>query len=212
MMLLKNSWNARLAITLGTAYAALIDIAHLREGQTVLVQNAANAVGQLAIQVAQQHAAATLVTINSEEERNMVEALGVSPKNILQDNDSDLAVAISRLCSENGVNVVLHQSNDQKSLQSLWRCLAAAGVLVHIDPVSASKEDNDHNDEAALSMGPLRREAIYSQFNASTMLHDDFSRWAEILHHLSQLQPGASHFASRAQSAYGQDLRLTLPS
>ncbi|KAJ5929597.1 polyketide synthase [Penicillium verhagenii] len=161
------------AIGLGGAYTSLIDIAQLKSGQSVFIQDAASVVGQFSVQLAQVHAAIVLVSVNTVEERHQMEALGVIPTHILDNDDPDLTIAISRICSGKGLDVILHQSKDRKSLPCLWD----------------SKEASDQNgNEPALSVAPFRRGATYSVFSTGHMLRTDPSRAAEILSRVSQLK------------------------
>lgn len=176
------------AISLGTAHTALVDIAQLRPGQIVVIQAGASAVGQFAIQIAQRLIAAIIiVTVRDQEERLEMEALGVSSKYILEESDPDLELAIAQLCNGNGVNVILHQAAEHKLLPQLWRCMAAAGVLVDLDVENVTNKDSE-GDLPALSVAPFRRGATYTAYNAGKLLREDAPRTVETLKQISKLQ------------------------
>jgi zearalenone synthase (highly reducing iterative type I polyketide synthase) len=166
------------ALSLGTAYGALMNTARVHEGQTVLVQAAASGIGQFAVQLAQQQGAVVLVTVSNGEQRQTVLDLGVAPEHVLEEADPDLEAAVAGLTHGKGVDVVLHQSSTPKSLQRLGRCVAATGVFVDVDP--------QNNDDATL--GPrLRRGARYSPFDVGGIMRDDPSKLGGILQGVAEL-------------------------
>lgn len=169
---------------LGTAYAALIDKAGVLQGQTVLIQAAASAIGQFAIQLAQQKGAVVLVTVSSEEQRREIENLGVSTEYILSDSDPDLAAAILRLTQRKGLDVILSQFSTGKTLQCLWTSTAASGVLVDINPAFTAADS-----DLGLSIAPLHRGASYTVLDTSQTLQEKPCQMAEILDSISQLMP-----------------------
>lgn len=170
--------------TLGTAYATLVDKARLHRGQTVLIQAAASAIGQFAIQLALRRGAVVLVTVSNQEQRREIDSLGVRTEYILNNNDPDLAAAVSRLTHGKGLDVVLNQSSTGKILQCLWISIAPSGVLIDINPISTATDG-----DSGLSIAPIHRGASYIVFDASKTLQDKPSQMAEILNSISQLNP-----------------------
>lgn len=176
------------AISFGTAYAALIEIAQLQAGKTILIQAGASSVGQFAVQIAQRLTPAVfIVTIRSEEERLQMEALGIDSKHIVEESDPDLELAISHLCNGNGLNMALHQAAGRTLLPLIWRCMGAGGVLVDLDAESVTM--NSHIDDGpVLSIAPFRRGATYTSYNAGKLLRNDPARALEILKQVSRVQ------------------------
>jgi zearalenone synthase (highly reducing iterative type I polyketide synthase) len=166
------------AVSLGTAYGALMDSARVQEGQTVLVQAAASGIGQYAVQLAQQQGAMVMVMVSNGEQRQTVLNLGVAPEHVLEEADPDLEAAVAGLTRGRGVDVVLHQFSTGKLLQRLGRCVAATGALVDVDPQS--------HDEAALSPR-LRRGARYVPFDVGTIMRDNPSKLGSILQGVAEI-------------------------
>ncbi|KAJ5389914.1 polyketide synthase [Penicillium cataractarum] len=180
------------AISFGTAYTALIEIAQLQAGKAILIQAGASSVGQFAIQIAQRLTPEIfIVTVRSEEERLQMEALGIDSKHIVEESDPDLELAISHLCNGTGLNMVLHQAAERTLLPLIWRCMAAGGVLVDLDAESVTV--NGHADNGPmLSIAPFRRGATYTSYNAGKLLRDDPARALEILKQVSRVQHNLS--------------------
>ncbi|KAL2821421.1 hypothetical protein BDW59DRAFT_181186, partial [Aspergillus cavernicola] len=175
--------NAALwSITLGVAYGALVSVAQVQAGQLLLVQAAGSAVGQCAIQLAHLRSVVVFATVSSEEDRLMVEGLGVNPSHVLEDDDPDLETAISGLTHGKGLDIIMTQSSTPSLLQSLWSCIAASGILVDV-----GFEGVDH-DKLQLPLAPFRRGARYSAFDMGRLLRDDPSLVAQIQEGISQLK------------------------
>lgn len=165
----------------------MVDIARLRPGQAVLIQAGASTVNQFAVQIAQRLTAATIfLTVRNEEERLDMESLGVNSKNILEESDSDLELAISDLCNGKWLSMAIHQASNHTLLPRLLRCMTASDVLVDLDVENATKIDSS-GDEPVLSVALFRR-AMYTAYNTSQLLHNDPSHMSEILKQVSKVQ------------------------
>ncbi|KAF7133670.1 hypothetical protein CNMCM5793_004968 [Aspergillus hiratsukae] len=106
--------------------------------KTVLIQGAASAVGQAGLQLAQLHGATALATVDTEEQRNVVESCAVLKEHIFRDTDPDLAAAISRLTNGRGIDIIINSSMAGEAMQQLWQCVAPEGIFVDINTESAS--------------------------------------------------------------------------
>ncbi|KAL4936566.1 hypothetical protein BDV06DRAFT_227771 [Aspergillus oleicola] len=184
-------------ITLGSAYIALLDMARLQTGQSVLIQAAGSAIGQYAVQLAQLENTTIIATVRSEEERHLVQDLGVDPDCVLGEDDPDLEAAISGLTQSNGVDVTLNQSSDPKSLLCLWNCVAASGVLVAINPESSS------DNASWLSVAPLRRGASYREFDFSNVLAEDPARMKAVFERVSEIRLNKTFQAPLPRTRWG---------
>ena len=69
---------AALPLAFITAYAGIVDRAHLQAGQTVLVQGGAGGVGHVAVQLARARGAKVFATA-SPKDHDLVKALGATP-------------------------------------------------------------------------------------------------------------------------------------
>src|SRR5207244_1796919 len=69
---------ATIPIAFSTAYHALLDVARLSRGETVLIHGGAGGVGLAAIQIARQVGATVFATAGSPEKREYLRSLGVA--------------------------------------------------------------------------------------------------------------------------------------
>lgn len=92
-----------------TAYHALVNVAKLRPGQTVLIHAAAGGVGQAALQLAKYLGLVVYVTVGSEDKRTLVmEKYGVPEAHIFNSRDASFAKSIQRVTNGRGVDCVLN--------------------------------------------------------------------------------------------------------
>lgn len=98
-----------LPILYETAYYPLVTIAALRPGETVLIHAGAGGVGQAAITLSMHIGAIPLVTVGSEEKKQLLmERYGISSSYIFSSRTTELAAGIKELTKGMGVNVVLN--------------------------------------------------------------------------------------------------------
>ena len=139
-----------------TAYRALVDIAHIEEGEKVLIHAAASSVGQLAIQIAKMKGADIFATISSSQEKKfLVDTLGINESHIFSSRNTSFAKAVLRSTEGNGVDVVLNSLSGSDVLQASCECTARYGRLVEIG--RANIEAN-----AALPMAMFARNITFS--------------------------------------------------
>jgi zearalenone synthase (highly reducing iterative type I polyketide synthase) len=162
----------------------VIQIAKVQPGQKVLIQSAANAVGQIAAQIALQQGAQVYATVASKEQGEAVENIGVSRENILGDSDLDLAAAISHLTDGKGLDVVINQTSTGQFIQQLWSSIAAFGVLIDINNSKTTS-----NDQPALAMAPFQRGASYRVFHLAKTLEENPSQMVNMLQNVFQFGP-----------------------
>lgn len=92
-----------------TAYHALVNVAKLRPGQSVLIHAAAGGVGQAALQLATHLGLVAYVTVGSEDKRALVmEKYGVPAAHIFNSRDASFVKAIKRVTNGRGVDCVLN--------------------------------------------------------------------------------------------------------
>lgn len=92
-----------------TAYHALVNVAKLRPGQSVLIHAAAGGVGQAALQLSKYLNLVPYVTVGTEDKRKLVmEKYGVPAAHIFNSRDTSFVKAIKRVTHERGVDCVLN--------------------------------------------------------------------------------------------------------
>lgn len=115
-----------------TAYHALMEIAHLEKGETILIHAAAGGVGQAAINLARHIGAEIFVTVGSPKKRNFVHDIyGIPFDHIYSSRDTSFAQGIMSITNARGVDVILNSLSGQL-LQASWDCIAMLGRFVEI--------------------------------------------------------------------------------
>ncbi|PKX89224.1 type I polyketide synthase [Aspergillus novofumigatus IBT 16806] len=123
---------AALPMVHATAYHALVNVAKLRPGQSVLIHAAAGGVGQAALQLAAHLGLVVYVTVGSEDKRRLLmEKYNVPETHIFHSRDASFAKAIKRVTGGRGVDCVLNSLSGEL-LRVSWTCLAPFGTFVEI--------------------------------------------------------------------------------
>ena len=113
-------------------YRALIEVAHLVEGETILIHAGAGGTGQAAIQVAQYCRARIFVTVDSNSKKQLLmELYNIPAEHILYSRDLSFAKGVKRLTNGQGVDVMLNSLSGAGLLAS-WECVAPYGRFIEI--------------------------------------------------------------------------------
>jgi NADPH:quinone reductase-like Zn-dependent oxidoreductase/SAM-dependent methyltransferase len=157
-----------------TAYHALVDIARIRKGETILIHSAAGSTGQMAVQVAQKLGAVVYATVGSEEKKRfLVDVHGVAEENIFHSRNTSFAQAVKRVTRGRGVDVVLNSLSGD-CLRASWECMARRGRFVEIGKV-------DIMANSGLPMSSFARNVSFSAVDLREMLLEDAEFTAELL-------------------------------
>lgn len=141
-----------------TTYHALLDVARITEGDTVLVHEAASAAGQMAVQIAKMKGANVFVTLSAssdpEQDRLfLVDTLGVASDHIF--SPASFADGVRHATQGRGVDIVLSTLTGDTRLASL-QLLASSGRFVEIGP-----GESDGLSDLSLA-GPLARNTSFA--------------------------------------------------
>ena len=159
-----------------TAYHALVNIAHAKPGQTVLIHAAAGGVGQSAIQLAQHLDLTIFATVGSIAKKELIQnTYGIHPHNIFNSRDLSFAKGVMRATKDRGVDIVLNSLSGEALRQS-WQCIADFGVFIEIGM-------KDIMNNMGLEMGPFSRGATFTFFNVKQILAQDPKLLAELMEH-----------------------------
>jgi len=153
-----------------TAYQALVNVAKLRKGQSVLIHAAAGGVGQAALQLAKHLGLVAYVTVGSEDKRALVmDKYGVPAENIFNSRDASFAKAIKRVTGGRGVDCVLNSLSGEL-LRASWECVARLGTFVEIGL-------RDITNNMRLDMRPFIKCTTFAFINLSDFYdyHPDIS-------------------------------------
>ncbi len=115
---------AAIPVPFGTADDCLFEYGDLKEGETVLVQAGAGAVGLAAIQLAKRAGATVIATASSAEKLERLKALGMDHG--VNYRDQDLVAEVKKLTDNKGVNLVVDPVGGS-TLQKSILCLAYKG-------------------------------------------------------------------------------------
>lgn len=147
-----------------TAYHALVNVAKLRPGQTVLIHAAAGGVGQAALQLAAHLGLVVYATVGSEDKRNLLmEKYNVPEAHIFYSRDVSFVKAIKRVTGGRGVDCVLNSLSGEL-LRASWACLAPFGTFVEIGL-------RDITNNMRLDMRPFSRSTTFAFINIANFFH-----------------------------------------
>jgi zearalenone synthase (highly reducing iterative type I polyketide synthase) len=149
-----------------TAYHALVNVAKLRPGQSVLIHAAAGGVGQAALQLAAHLGLVVYVTVGSEDKRRLlIEKYNVPEAHIFHSRDTSFAKAIKRITDGRGVDCVLNSLSGEL-LRVSWTCLAPFGTFVEIGL-------RDITNNMRLDMRPFSRSTTFAFINIANFFDAD---------------------------------------
>lgn len=120
------------------AYHALVHVARLQEGETVLIHKGSSCAGQMAIQLARSLGAHVLVTVSSESKRALLrDHFGMPETKILlicnNDEYGSLVERVYRETEKSGVDVIMGPLTDATcSSDDFLPCLAPYGRIVDV--------------------------------------------------------------------------------
>ena len=114
-------------ITYGTVEHMLFDNAHLKSGQTVLIQAGGSGIGTAAIQLAKAVGATVFTTVSTEEKAARARALGAD--HVINYREERFEGVVRKLTGKQGVDVVFEHVGPDTFQQSMF-AMKRGGVLV----------------------------------------------------------------------------------
>lgn len=147
----------------GTAWKALVGIAKMRPGQSLLIHAAAGAVGQAVIQVARKILGVTEIyaTCSSLKRALLTSQLGIPASRIFSSRSASFKRAVLRATEGRGVDVVINSLKGDLLRESL-DCVAQFGTFVEIGK-------DDILSKALISLEPLERGITVSAFDLTDL-------------------------------------------
>jgi zearalenone synthase (highly reducing iterative type I polyketide synthase) len=141
-----------------TAYHALMNIAKLRRGQSILVHAAAGGVGQAALQLAAYLGLTVYATVGSDDKRSLLMTkYSIPDAHIFCSRDASFLKAIKRVTGGRGVDCVLNSLSGEL-LRVSWACLAPFGTFVEIGL-------RDITNNMRLDMRPFSQSTTFAFIN-----------------------------------------------
>lgn len=155
---------ASLPLVFTVAYAALVDVAHIGAGQSVLIHAAAGGLGQAAIMLAKYLGVKDIyATAGSQEERSLLmREHDIPAERIFSSRDASFAPALLASTKAQGVDVVLNPLPGQL-LQASLSVVVPLGHLIEI-----SKRDIDAN--SLVTTESFSRGISLTMLDAQTLL------------------------------------------
>ena len=157
--------GATIPIAFMAAYYALCELAHLRQGQTVLVHGADSDIGQAALTIAHHIGADIFATASNTTEREAVsKKYQISLTKVFAPKDPTLTQSVLESTDGHGVNVVLN-SLSSESVSKIWACAAVLGTIVHMG--------NPWNPTMGLDTQPLGdKNVVFVPFDLPSLIRD----------------------------------------
>lgn len=154
--------GASIPIVFTTAIYALLHVARLRKGESVLIHAAAGGVGQAAITIAQLIGADVFVTGGTQQKKDLMHReFGIPEERIFSSRDLSFARQIKEFTGGRGVNVVLN-SLAGEALSATWDCISRFGRFVEIGK-------KDILDNRRLDMAPFIHNVTFSAIDLNTI-------------------------------------------
>lgn len=164
---------ASVPVIFNTVVYALIKVARLRKGQSVLIHAAAGGVGQGAIQLAKYLGLVIYVTVGTEDKKKLVmEHYGIPEEHIFNSRDTSFVKGIERVTKGRGVDCVLNSLSGEL-LRASWGCLATFGTFVEIGL-------RDITNNMRLDMRPFRKSTSFTFVNSHTLYEYDPDTFYEV--------------------------------
>jgi NADPH:quinone reductase-like Zn-dependent oxidoreductase/acyl carrier protein len=157
-----------------TVFQALVRIARIRKGQSVLIHSAAGGVGQAAIQLAKHYDAEIFATVGSAEKKSLIRgSYGIREDHIFNSRDLSFSKGVMRMTKGKGVDIVLNSLSGE-ALRESWHCLAPFGTFVEIGI-------KDILGNVGLDMLPFLRDTTFASVNLEHIGRANPILMAEIL-------------------------------
>ena len=169
---------ATIPLVHATAYYALVHIAHIRNGQSILIHSGAGGVGQAALQLANHVGLEIFSTVGSEDKRTLVhKEYGIPYDHIFNSRDLSFAKGVMRMTDGRGVDCILNSLSGEALRQS-WHCIAPFGSFVEIGL-------KDILNNTGLDMQPFLQDASFTFVNLKRVMTGNPDLLAKILEEVS---------------------------
>ncbi|KAF2119203.1 putative polyketide synthase [Lophiotrema nucula] len=155
---------ANVPLAHSSAHYSLIELARLKDDESVLILNGAGAAGQAAISLAQSIGSEVYTTVETAEDKNvLVEDLDVPEDHIFYSKDDQLSASILRATNKHGVDVVLSLQAGADSIQSALGSVAEFGRLVR-------EETGDVSSKVKLDLSSFNGNTSFFSFDLHTLV------------------------------------------
>ena len=180
---LSHEEAATIPLVHATACYALMHIAHIRKGQSILIHSGAGGVGQAALQLANHVGLEIFTTVGSEDKRTLIhKEYNIPYDHIFNSRDLSFAKGVMRMTGGRGVNCILNSLSGEALRQS-WHCIAPFGSFIEIGL-------KDILNNTRLDMQPFLQDASFTFINLKRVMTGNPDLLAEILEEVSHYLRG----------------------
>ncbi|KAJ8105471.1 hypothetical protein ONZ43_g7414 [Nemania bipapillata] len=162
-----------LLLVYATALYALVDRAHLRAGESVLIHAGSGGVGIAAITLALNMGAVVYTTCGGSQVKReyLINQLGLNPANIFSSRDASFVKGIMAATNNRGVDVIVNSLVGDLMHDGWQTCLADFGRFVEIGK-------RELIDSGRLDMRTFLRNVTFTAFDLSELFYarDPFQR------------------------------------
>ncbi|PVB63783.1 fatty acid synthase [Labrenzia sp. 011] len=151
---------ATIPVTFLTAFYALVHLAHVSEGETVLIHGGAGGVGLAALQIAKWRGAKIIATAGSEDKRNTLKLLGADV--VLDSRSLAFVDAVMEETGGEGVDVVLNSLFGEAMERSI-EVLKPFGRFLELGK-------RDYYGNTRIGLRPFRQNLTYFGIDADQLL------------------------------------------
>ncbi|TNM65379.1 type I polyketide synthase [Aliirhizobium smilacinae] len=143
-----------------TAYYAMVQLAHIEPGETILIHGAAGGVGLAALQIAKLKGATVIATAGTVEKRRFLEALGAD--HIFDSRSLDFVSRVRGVTNGEGVDLVLNSLFSEAMERSL-ELVKPFGRFLELGK-------RDYYSDRKIGLRPFRRNISYFGIDADQLL------------------------------------------
>ena len=169
--------GATLPVAFLTAYYAIVEMARIRPGETILIHGGAGGVGLAALQVAKARGATVIATAGSTEKRRLLETLGAD--HVFNSRTLNFVEEVLAVTDQAGVDVVLNSLFSDAMERSL-SLLRPFGRFLELGK-------RDFYADTKIGLRPFRRNISYFGIDADQLLNTLPEQSARLLAELSDL-------------------------
>ncbi|XP_054160820.1 fatty acid synthase-like [Oppia nitens] len=131
-----NHWSMDDAVTILSTYSTvwygLIDRAHLKRNESILIHSGTGGVGQAAINICQYYNCDIFVTVGTEDKKQfLIKEYNIPENRIFSSRDILFKLRIKQMTKGKGVDLVLNSLTGEK-LDASYECLANRGRFVEL--------------------------------------------------------------------------------
>ena len=188
---LRDDQAAAVSTAAATAWYGLMDLAHMRSGDKVLIHSATGGVGQAALAIARLGGAEIYATAGTSERRNMLRRMGIS--HVYDSRSVDFADQIRADTDGYGVDIVLNSLTGAAQRAGV-ELLAFGGRFVEIGK-------KDIYGDTRMGLFPFRRNLSFYGVDLALMCSTHPARIRELLDTVYRLtaegylpQPETTHY------------------